>query len=241
MSDWRDYERFVAKLMSDYASNDFTVIPNAKLLGSISNVERQIDVLIDAKWDNNTCRRIIVDAKRYKNKIDVKDVEMFEGMMKDCRAQHGILVCPNGYTPAAKKRAQEAITIKLIPLDELGNLDLKLWDQCLGRCSSGKTSQHGLVLYDSPYGWALFDSPLSISAVGKCDVCNQFHVWCWECGQKFALQNEDDHQCDCADRFWLTSIESDIDEEYNSEVHSVYLFLIFTSGRVIPVDRIKLT
>ena len=47
MKDWRLYERFVAGLMADSASDDLTVIPNAKLIGCISGVERQIDVLVD--------------------------------------------------------------------------------------------------------------------------------------------------------------------------------------------------
>jgi hypothetical protein len=49
MSDWKIYERFVAHLMAEHASDEITVIPNAKIFGAISGVQRQIDVLIDAK------------------------------------------------------------------------------------------------------------------------------------------------------------------------------------------------
>src|SRR3954468_22330294 len=99
MTDWRIYERFVAKLMADQAEHDMTVLPNVKLLGTISGVHRQIDVLIDSRHDHSDSRRIIVDAKRHKRPLDVKKVEEFEGMMRDVQAHHGILVCPNGYTP----------------------------------------------------------------------------------------------------------------------------------------------
>jgi len=241
MKDWRLYERFVAGLMADSASDDLTVIPNAKLIGCISGVERQIDVLVDAKWDENTKRRVIVDAKRYKKKIDIKDIETFEGMMKDCRSEYGVIVCPNGYTPAAKRRAQDAITIRLIPLSELDDFSLDTWEFCIGKCTESKRKnfQHGLVLYDSAYGLAGGDLPLSVMAVGKCDVCNEFHIWCWVCGQKFALKNEDDFKCNCDDRFWLTAIEEEV-ENLNEEVKSVYLMVILSSGIVIHVDRRKL-
>jgi hypothetical protein len=235
MDDWRLYERFVAGLMSEHASDDFTVIPNCKLIGGISGTARQVDVLIDAKWDENTARRVIVDAKFYSNKIDIKDVEMFEGMMKDCRAQYGVIVCPNGYTEAAKQRADDAITIKLVPASNLGSFSLSAWEPCIGACTRRRRRRkdYGLVLYDSPYGLAIGDSPISIMAVGKCDVCNEFHIWCWDCGVKFALANEDELNCDCDDRFWLTALEETLDEN----LRSVYLFLILTVGVVIPVDR----
>ncbi len=178
--------------MSDYSSDDVTVTPNAILLGQISGVERQVDVLIDRKWDDDSRRRIIVDAKRYNAKIDVKDIESFKAMMEDCRADHGIVVCPNGFTPAAKRRAQDAITIKLVPLEDLEGFDLNAWDPCLGSCNIDYVNKHkyGLVLYDSPYLLER-NSLFSIMTVGKCDRCHEFHVWCWECGEKFALKDID--------------------------------------------------
>jgi len=243
MNDWRFYERFVAELMADEnARDDVTVIPNARIVGAISGVKRQIDVLIDAKWDDDICRRIIVDAKRYKKKIDVKDVEMFEGMMSDCRAQCGIIVCPNGFTPAAKKRAQDAITIRLLPLEEVENFSLYSWYPCVGNCTNKKEDgKHGLVLYGSPYGLATGNSPLSIVAVGKCDVCHDFHIWCWDCGKKFALKDEDEYKCNCDGRFWLTAIEEDGTNTDGTLQKSVQLLLILSFGpTVIHVDRRKL-
>jgi hypothetical protein len=40
-------------------------------------------------------------------------------MMEDCSASTGILVCPKGYTKAAKKRAQNYIRLKVVSLDEV--------------------------------------------------------------------------------------------------------------------------
>lgn len=69
MTDWRIYERFVAKLMTDQAAHDATVIPNAKLTGHLSGTKRQIDVLIDSRHDHIAGRRVIVDAKRHKRRL----------------------------------------------------------------------------------------------------------------------------------------------------------------------------
>jgi hypothetical protein len=251
MKDWRLYERFVAQLMSEQSSNDTTVIPNARIKGAISRVARQVDVLIDSRHGEDVSRRVIVDAKRYRKKIDVKDVESFKSMMEDCRAHRGIMVCPNGYTPAALRRAQDAIAIRLVPLNELDKLSLHSWDSCLGECFSKrrKGNEHGLVLWDSPYGLAVAHSPLYVMTIGKCDSCSNFHIWCWACGEKFALKDEDERKCSCP-WFWLTSIEEEADEADSDTVRSVHLSLILLpealsvvkglaplSGLVLSADR----
>src|SRR5258707_968864 len=107
MKDWRIYDRFVARLQADEVAQDMTVVANARLKGAISGVKRQIDVLLDFRFDDDLSRRVIVDAKRRKRPINVKQVEEFEGMMRDVRATRGIIVCPNGYSQAAHRRAQE--------------------------------------------------------------------------------------------------------------------------------------
>ena len=121
--DWRIYERVAACFEIEAASMDVSVTPNASLFGAISGVRRQIDILIDARWDEGTERRIIFDAKRRKRKIDVKDVEMFEGLMRDVRASRGVIVCSNGWTKAARTRADEHIDIKLMSVEEAEEID----------------------------------------------------------------------------------------------------------------------
>lgn len=101
---WRIYERLVAAFEAENVGVEMTITPNARVRGDISQQERQIDVLIEARWGDDI-RRIIVDAKLHRAKLDIKDVESFEGMMKDCRAKRGILVCPNGWTDGARRRA----------------------------------------------------------------------------------------------------------------------------------------
>src|ERR1039458_6592279 len=81
-------------------------------------------LLVDHRWHAGSASRIIVDAKNRSRPLDLGDVEQFEGMMRDCRATRGIIVCTAGWSEAAARRAQQAITITLLDyetaLDEYG-------------------------------------------------------------------------------------------------------------------------
>lgn len=238
MTSWKKYERFVAELCSeDYQSPSVTVMPNAKIKGCLSQTTRQVDVLIDSRFGDDRNRRIIVDAKKYNRPLNVKDVESFHGMMIDCSSKAGILVCPNGYSTAAKKRAQDFINLKIVSLEELENVDLESWDDCLSN-NCDERAKRGLVLWDAPMGIGFTASPVSISSIGKCDICGEFHIWCWDCGKKFSLSNESDAQCNCEHPwFWLTAIEEDeVSSNENQQSKSVYLLLI-TPINALIADR----
>jgi restriction endonuclease Mrr len=136
---WLVYERCVAAFVSEkYGGIDTSVQPNVTLRGTISGADRQIDVLIDHRWRGGTSSRILVDAKSRARPLDLGDVEQFEGMMRDCRASRGIIVCTAGWTAAAARRAQQTITITLLDyetaLDEYvcqGGL-VRRWQGCVG-------------------------------------------------------------------------------------------------------------
>jgi hypothetical protein len=237
--DWRLYERFVAGLISDEnASDDLTVIPKAKLTGCISGIKREVDVLIDARLAADVTRRVIVDAKYRKRKVDIKVVEEFEGMMRDCRADRGIIVCSSGFSEAALRRAQESIVIRLIPLEELSYINVSDWEPCIGLCAEReRRKSQGLVLYDQPFGLAIGYSPLYVLVTGKCDACGNFHIWCWSCGSKFSLADEDEHHCGC-EWFWITAVEEDGIDNFGNRIAEVLLLLVIPSrNQVIRVDR----
>ena len=61
MEKWRVYERIVALLSTEkYDDPSLTVIPNARVTGLISNRKRQIDVLIDYRFEHDLTRRRIL-------------------------------------------------------------------------------------------------------------------------------------------------------------------------------------
>jgi hypothetical protein len=242
---WRVYERVAAAFEVEAGSLDYSVTPNARIVGAITRVERQVDVLIDLRWgDDEISGRTIVDAKNYAVKLDVKDVESFEGTMKDCRASRGVLVCPNGYSPAALRRAQDAITIKLLTLDEVDEFDWAHYERCQGDCLERPNPQdRGLVLWDGqhPVGIA-GDGILGAWAIvftGKCDRCHNFHVWCWDCGLRFALPDEGEFECGCDERQWVTAIEEEASDSTGQTLNAVHLFMVL-AGQAYPLYRRRL-
>src|SRR5712664_2411946 len=103
--DWEHYERLVAALLTHQIPTEYTVTLNARVRGQVSRRMRQLDALIDLRHDTDNSRRLIVDAKKRRRKIDVIQVEAFKGLMEDVGATHGYLVSPSGHTKAAEMRA----------------------------------------------------------------------------------------------------------------------------------------
>jgi hypothetical protein len=240
-SDWQTYERLVAHLMMNQLETDLCVTPNAKVTGRISGRSRQIDVLIDSRHDTDNSRRIIVDAKKRARKIDITHVEAFKGLMEDAGASHGYIVCPAGHTAAAERRAQDLVTICLLPLEHLENFDPSTWPKCLGsRCKNGRVFWDGFpelslgLVSVSGNDFGQTKRMPYVHYVGKCDRCGRFHVKCLNCDDLFSLDDDDnEYQCKCRlPWFWMASIETD---EYG--VRGVELHVAFGLGNIRTVDR----
>lgn len=228
--DWEVYERLVAQLLTQDLATDLCVTVNAQVTGHISGQRRQIDVLIDARHDSDNSRRIIVDAKRQRRKVDITHVEALRSLMDDVGATHGYLVCPHGHTEAAQKRAQEAVSICLLPLERLENFDPSTWPQCQREgCTRGRVFWDGFpevnLTVQAVHGAGFGNSKVLtyLHCVGKCDRCGRFHVRCLTCDQFFSLNDEDgEHQCKCKlPWFWLASIEEDDHKRKSAELHCV--------------------
>ena len=205
--DWRIYERVAACFEVEFAGIDASVLANASLIGSISGVRRQIDILVDARWEEGAERRIIFDAKLRKRKVDVKDVETFEGLMRDVRASRGVLVCSSGYTKAALARAEQIVDIRIMNAAGATELEHAAIEPC-PLCKINKRKTEGLVFWDGQlslpvgFGWA-------IVFTGKCDVCHSFSFGCRDCGEKVVVPDDEVHVCGC-ERTWF--IEKDQSE-----------------------------
>lgn len=159
--------------------------------------------------------------------------------MKDVGATHGCLVSPMGYTKAAERRAQEAITISMFHLNtssrsihQNGTLPWK-------RCEEGRVFWDGypelsmnLVLASNPSSGPRQMTWLHY--VGKRDRCGRFHVYCLTCRDLLSFDDKaGEHQCACKmPWFWLASIERDDKGETSAELH-----LVMGHGDVVTVDR----
>jgi hypothetical protein len=154
---WRLYERLAAAIEAEGAGIDGSVTLNARVRGSVSGRWRQVDMLMDTRWEDGAGRRVIFDAKMRRQPVDINDVESFEGMMRDCSAKHGVIICSSGWTAGAERRAQDAITIKLLTIEEADKWSPH-FTPCMGKCDDRrglKVGQHGLVLWDGQLGLAI--------------------------------------------------------------------------------------
>jgi len=238
---WEIYERMVARVVADQAETDMCVTPNARIVGK-TGISRQIDVLMDARHDTNNTRRVIVDAKRRRRKIDVTDVEALLGVMEDVGATHGYLVSPSGYTKAAERRARK-VSIRILPVDRLENFDPSTWPNCkVATCKQGRIFWDGypelLVPLRSLSGQGEDLLMRILHYVGKCDRCGMFHVWCTRCDEILPVPTEGDddvgHQCGCKlPWFWIGSIEVDETGSESAELHAV----LGTIDKVATLDR----
>lgn len=230
MNEWKAYERLVSLLCRDEHDDSFSVTSNAKITGFISKRKRQIDVLVDYRYSSDLSRRIIFDAKNRKRPIDIKEVEAFEGLMKDVNAKRGFIICSNGYTKAALRRAQKNIGIRIVSIDGIDKIDINTWDKC------GSTKcLYGLILWDATPG-IIIEGKVTVQATGKCDECGRFHVWCWRCGNKKVLEKKDEWQCACEGPwFWITSIEDDEDE--NGKIWKANYLMLITANDGYIIDR----
>jgi hypothetical protein len=232
-------------MIADQLQTEYAATPNAHVMGKLSRRSRQIDVLIDLRHDSDNSRRLIVDAKKRRRRIGVQDVEAFRGLMEDVGATHGYLVCPHGYTKAAERRAQTAVSIRLVPLDHLEEFDPASWPPCMApSCRDGRVFWDGYPEIQTvlrPVAASANVNPSRIVSfihyVGKCDCCGRFHVKCTTCGDVLAPTERDvddyGQQCSCKPPwFWIASIEDDGEGTESAELH-----VVFASGKVITADR----
>lgn len=243
LPDWQLYERMIAKLINDQLATDMCVTPNAHITGHITGKKRQIDVVIDSRYDTDNTRRIIIDAKKRTRKIDVTHVEAFLGLMADVGATQGYLICPAGHTATAEKRAQLSVKIRLVPLDQIQDFDPSTWPKCMKhKCVKGRVFWDGypgitLSLRPQSESYATETQTIDfVHSVGKCDKCGRFHVRCLSCNDIMSIPEDDEndigHQCSCRHPwFWIASIESDEHGHRSAELH-----LVSSSGHM-TTDR----
>ncbi|GAB3845816.1 hypothetical protein GCM10028822_04900 [Hymenobacter terrigena] len=144
---WKDYEVEIATYFKEQFPNA-EITHNASVDGRYSKTKRQIDILIEDYVAGNRIR-IVIDGKFFSEKIDVKDVEMFIGMLNDSEANKGLLITQEGFSPAAINRAfSDPIDIEL---DILSFKDLKSFQGVGGIIYSGKVG----AIVTAPFGWVL--------------------------------------------------------------------------------------
>lgn len=122
---------------------------NKHIIGKYSGEKRQIDVYVPEVMIEDTAGPMIVDAKYYNRKVDVKGVDSMIGMLRDVNARYGLLVSAKGFSSTAIKRAHnspDGLQVDILSVDELQILQ-----------SPGAiiySDSHGFYI-QSPFGWII--------------------------------------------------------------------------------------
>jgi hypothetical protein len=101
--DSSELEILVAKIQQQLAPGA-EVHHDVRLPGKKSKRDRQIDVLV-RQMIGQYEMLIVLDCKDHARPVDVIGVEAFHELLDDVGAHKGALVCPTGFTKAAKERA----------------------------------------------------------------------------------------------------------------------------------------
>jgi hypothetical protein len=123
---WKVYERQIYDGLRAKAAPDADVTfddgGRQRLQGRYSGTDRQIDVIVRGHFASLDGEQLmIVDCKCFARPINVIDVEAFGGLVDDVGADLGLLVTTNGYSDAAKRRAEHirGMRIDVVKLDDL--------------------------------------------------------------------------------------------------------------------------
>ena len=103
---WRRFEKLVAEVQRELAPGA-VVTHDDHIKGFDSDTMRQIDVSVKQPIGQYEIL-IAIDCKDYKEPVDVKDVEEFIGLIRDIRANKGVMVAANGFTETAKRIGEKA-------------------------------------------------------------------------------------------------------------------------------------
>lgn len=104
---WQAYERAMFNdLYYTFRGPKYVVEPDVKdIVGKLSLAKRQVDVAV-FHADNPDRPFLVVECKRYSRKLDINDIGEFIIRVEDTEAEHGVLVCPKGFSSAAQNLAR---------------------------------------------------------------------------------------------------------------------------------------
>ena len=102
---WKRFEKIIHQLHSQLAPPDATVKLDDKVVGHESKVERQLDVTIRASIAQYKIF-IVIECKDEGRPIDVGTMGEFGSLLRDVKANKGVMISSSGYTPAAIEMAR---------------------------------------------------------------------------------------------------------------------------------------
>ncbi len=104
---WKLFEKDIHAIHAMFASEGTSVMYDERVIGFDSKVERQIDVSIRALVSDYPIF-IAIECKDKNRPIDLVDMGAFTSLIKDVRANKGVMISPSGFTKAAIDLARSA-------------------------------------------------------------------------------------------------------------------------------------
>jgi|SRR5215213_151283 len=101
---WRQFEKLAEQIYKELEPTA-KVVHNDKIMGQDSKIFRQIDVSIRHTMAGHDLLTVI-QAKDYAEPADVNTVGEFATVVKDVKANKGILICKSGFTSSAFSLAE---------------------------------------------------------------------------------------------------------------------------------------
>jgi hypothetical protein len=100
---WKRFEKLIHQIHTQFGKD--TVTQDEKLMGFESKVLRQIDVVIRGQI-NQYPILIVVECKDEARPVDVSTMDGFVSVIRDVRANKGVMISKSGFTPAAIELAR---------------------------------------------------------------------------------------------------------------------------------------
>ncbi|UTT71163.1 restriction endonuclease [Arthrobacter sp. DNA4] len=176
---WIRYEMDIQEALNEM--DDSEVAHNVTMKGALSEVDRQVDVLIERQVTGSSIR-IAVECKHYRKPLGIGKIDEFAGKLADLQVERGILYALNGLTSGARARAKRAFPIievrdlrvsapPPLPWAEYVETALKFGDCGNPNCPAGDVNWSD---------WEQADGgPVS---AGQCPMCGYWNVEC-HCGE----------------------------------------------------------
>ena len=190
----REYEDAVAEIYRGAKSQGATVCKNVRMPDRITGQARQVDCWIEVPvtgLGEDHVLKLLVDAKRYRSTVDVRDVEAVLALGEAVGADKCILICLNGWTKPAEKRARfSGLDLRLLDVEGVTKaLRIETWEIC-PNCENDYVimEKSGSIELDGLIFWWL---------AGQCRECESTSIWCQDCGHQMIVEAGESTRCSC--------------------------------------------
>jgi|SRR5579864_4009717 len=102
---WKRFEKLIHQIHTELGPQGAIVKQDDRIIGAESKVERQLDVTIRASVAQYDVL-IVVECKDENRPIDVGTMGEFASLLRDVKANKGVMVSTSGYTAAALEMAR---------------------------------------------------------------------------------------------------------------------------------------